>query len=179
MTKLAAAVSNRYSALFSTVGHFKKGSVFRRGILEKYVPTQSDGKHSTEFTTTRATTGAGFGDPAENKLIEMAAVRKVVEHYEEDGWSVISVERDKCGYDLECRKNGVLEHVEVKGVRHAGLCFSITVNEVEQARSNPKFVLSVVTSALTASATLTQFRGAEFLQKFELSTIQYRATLKP
>ena len=111
-------------------------------------------------------------------LVESAAVRAVVAHYVAGDWSVRSVERDKCGFDLECAKGGVVEQVEVKGVRGAGLCFMITAGEVKQAQTNPNFILVVVTSALAATPTLTKFSGAEFVRRFDLAAIQYRAALK-
>lgn len=163
MAKEAAASSGRYGPLFSSIGHLKTGSVFRKTIAPELVPSPA---------------GAGFGDPAENKLVETAAVRAVAKHYDGHGWSVRSVERDKCGFDMECTKGGAVEHVEVKGVRGTGLCFVITSGEVKQALENPKFFLVVVTSALTSSPTLTKFSGAEFGQRFDLSAIQYRAALK-
>lgn len=125
-----------------------------------------------------AQAGAGFGDPVENIQVETVAVQAVVKHYKEDGWSVRSVERDKCGYDLECAKGTVVEQVEVKGISGTGLCFVITASEVKQARENPKFVLVVVTSTLSASPSLTKFSGVEFGQRFDLAAIQYRASLK-
>jgi Domain of unknown function (DUF3883) len=134
-------------------------------------------------STTQATSGspaaqvgAGFGDPAENKLVEEAAVKEVLKHYA--GWSVRDVQHDKCGFDLVCTKDAEVEQVEVKGVRGTELFFSITVGEVKQARENPNFVLIVVTSALSPSPILTKFSGAEFVQQFDLVAIQYRASPK-
>ncbi len=124
-------------------------------------------------------TGAGFGDSAENKLVESAAVRAVVAQYMAGGWLVRSVERDKCGFDLECVKSGVIEQVEVKGVQGSGLCFIITAGEVKQAQNNPKFYLIIVTSALAESPTLTKFTGKDFLRQFDVAAIQYRAAIKP
>ena len=122
--------------------------------------------------------GAGFGTPAENKEVEEAAIRTVRKHYADDGWEVRSRERDKCGFDLECRKNRAVENVEVKGVRGTEQSFLITAGEVEQARSNRNFVLVVVTSALSASPVMARYSGPEFCQRFELSGVQYRAVLR-
>jgi hypothetical protein len=80
--------------------------------------------------------------------------------------------------DLECSREGVVEDVEVKGVRGSLPCFIITAGEVEQARQNGKFYLLVVTSALSSSPKLTKYSGAEFCRRFELSAIQYRAVLQ-
>jgi hypothetical protein len=178
LPKEAAAHSERYTALFRSNGHLKIGSVFHKAIPSKLIPPgHVGGALLPKNRAAGAQAGAGFGDPAENKLVEMAAVRAVVKAYEVDGWSVRSVERDKCGFDLECSKNGAVEHVEVKGVRGTALCFIITEGEVEQARWNLKFFLVVVTSALSASPKLTKFSGGEFCRRFDLSAIQYRAAL--
>ncbi len=177
MAKKDAAISSRYAPLFKRNGDFKYGSVFLKTIPTELIPSGPvGGWPQDESGTPVAQMGAGFGDPAENKLVESAAVRAVVKHYA--GWSVQSVERDKCGFDLECAKGDVVEQVEVKGVRGTGLCFVITAGEVRQARENAKFFLVVVTSALSPSPTLTKFSGTEFGQRFDLSAIQYRAALR-
>jgi len=132
-----------------------------------------------ERDTAESPSGAGFGDTVGNKVVETAAVQAVVKAYHEDGWAVRSVECDKCGFDLECSKNGAVENVEVKGISGAVPCFIITAGEVVQARSNPNFFIIVVTLALSTSPNLRKYSGAEFCQRFELSAIQYRAILKP
>jgi hypothetical protein len=131
--------------------------------------------HSNGF---EAQTGAGFGDAAENKLVESKAVQAVTKDYQDDGWTVRSVERDECGFDLVCSKEGLVENVEVKGVKGKAICFIITEGEVQQAQTNPKFFLVVVTSALSATPKLSKYSGAEFLQKFDRSPIAYRAVVK-
>jgi hypothetical protein len=179
MPKEAAATSGRYAALFRSNGHLKIGSVFRKAISPELIPSDPvGGGPQIEGDAPVAQAGAGFGDAAENRLVEAAAIRAVVKDYEKDGWSVRSVERDKCGFDLECSKDGVIDQVEVKGVRGIELCFIVTAGEVKQARENAKFFLLVVTSALSASPKLTRFSGAEFGRRFNLSAIQYRAALK-
>ncbi len=178
LPKEAAAISGRYAALFRSNGHLKSGSVFHTVISPELIPSGSvGGGTQIEGDTLLAQAGAGFGDPAENRLVEAAAVRAVVKDYEGNGWSVRSVERDKCGFDLECSKDGVVEQVEVKGARGTELCFIITAGEVKQARENATFFLAVVTLALSASPKLTKFSGAEFGRRFDLSAIQYRAVL--
>jgi hypothetical protein len=176
LPKVKAGRSARYSALFTGNGDFKNGSVFHKAVPYRYRP---DG--TTENTTSVSTHiqgGAGFGDPIENKLVEAGAIRAVRKAYEEDEWVVRSVERAKCGFDLECKKERAVENVEVKGVRATDQCFIITAGEVQQARNNPRFVLMVVTSALSASPTLTRYSGAEFCRQFDLSAVQYRAVLR-
>lgn len=122
--------------------------------------------------------GAGFGRSENNKLVEEAAITAVKKHYESDGWNVHSVERQKCGFDLECYKAGIIENVEVKGVSGTEQSFIITAGEVEQARTNRNFVLVVVTSSLSASPGITHYSGPEFIGRFGLSVVQYRAVLR-
>jgi hypothetical protein len=179
LPKSKAACSERYSALFTVNGDFKNGSVFHKKVPIVNLPLEIDQNNPLSgdgITSTKV--GAGFGDPAENKLVESAAIRAVVRAYEKDGWLVRSVERDKCGFDLECSKSRVVENVEVKGVRGSEPCFIITAREVNQSRTNTKFVLIVVTSALLVSPKLNKYSGPEFCQRFDLSALQYRAALK-
>ena len=122
--------------------------------------------------------GAGFGNPEENKEVEKAAIAIVKKKYKFDGWTVKSVERDKCGYDLECHKGETTENIEVKGVRGSEQSFFITAREVQQAQTDPKFVLFLVTSALT-SPVLSRYSGPEFVRCFELKVVQYRAARRP
>ena len=46
-----------------------------------------------------------YGSSENNRKVEVAAIDFVTNFYEISGWSVESVERDKVGYDLICRKN--------------------------------------------------------------------------
>jgi hypothetical protein len=59
--------------------------------------------------------GAGFGDPAQNRKVELAAVRFVKQSYEFGGFRVISVESKNLGYDLIASKGSEELHLEVKG----------------------------------------------------------------
>lgn len=122
--------------------------------------------------------GAGFGNPVENKLVDDAAIAAVRKRYERLGWTVSQQKPPGCGFDLECRKGPKIENVEVKGIRGTKQSFFITRNEVDSASTNPNFVLMVVTSALSTSPVLNQHLGAEFLQKFKLSVVQYQAALQ-
>ena len=133
-----------------------------------------DNKASKQLVTS----GAGFGNPEENKKVEEAAIAVVKEKYDLAGWKVRSVERDKCGFDLECHKGETTENVEVKGVSGTEQSFFITAGEVEQAKINSKFVLIVVTSALSSSPVMTRYPGTEFFRLFELKVVQYRAVFR-
>jgi hypothetical protein len=122
--------------------------------------------------------GAGFGNPETNKKVERAAVSFVIEWYESKGWVVTSVEANKCGYDLLCSKDSTKEHVEVKGIQGTKPQFIITANELHQALNNPFFVLCVVTGALSDNRQLNCYRGSDFIKKFNLTPLAYRAALR-
>lgn len=122
--------------------------------------------------------GAGFGDPETNRKVERAAVSFVTDWYESEGWTVESVEAEKCGYDLLCRNGAKENHVEVKGVQGELVSFIITAAEVRQAQKDSDFVLCVVTSALTENPKLNLYDAESFVSDFELSPLSYRAFLR-
>jgi hypothetical protein len=80
--------------------------------------------------------------------VEQAAINHVILQYEDDGWEVRSVEKDRCGYDLECRRDGKRKDVEVKGLTNGVISFTMTKREWSEVESNPDFVVCVVTKAL-------------------------------
>lgn len=121
--------------------------------------------------------GAGFGDPETNRKTERAAIAFVTRWYKSRGWKVKSVEAEKCGYDLLCAKATSKEHVEVKGVRGDLSAFIITAGEARQATVNSKFVICVVTSALEKPK-LFRYVGKEFVDKFDLAPLVFRAILR-
>lgn len=137
-------------------------------------PQQFDDELSPE----RTSTGAGFGNPETNRKVERAAVAAVTDWYESEGWTVESVEAQKCGYDLLCRKESEENHVEVKGIQGELVAFIITAAEVKQAQKDSDFVLCVVTSALTNDPKLILYDGESFGSDFELSPLSYRAVLR-
>lgn len=117
---------------------------------------------------------AGFGDPVTNRRVERAAVNAVTADYEDRGWQVQSVEADRCGYDLVCRKGRRTEHVEVKGVAGASAAFILTDGEKRKAESDESFFLYVVTNAL-ASPKTQRLAGRKMLDKYALSPISWAA----
>ena len=121
--------------------------------------------------------GAGFGTTEMNRKVMEAAVTFVYEWYAARGWDVQSVEAERRGYDLLCMKNSTEEYVEVKGVKGTVPSFIITAGEVRQARTNPQFILCVVTSALSDTPQMFRYTGWEFAQKFRLKELAYQASL--
>jgi len=121
-----------------------------------------------------------FGTYETNQQVESAAVNYVTEWYNLYGWEVTSVEDKKCGFDLICTtdKNGYEANVEVKGLSGKFCSFIITAGEVRQAESNPRFSICIVTNALSRNPILSTYSGKEFLEKFSIEPIQYKAKLK-
>jgi hypothetical protein len=122
--------------------------------------------------------GIGFGNPETNKRVERAAIQQVTQDYVSRGWTVHSVEADKCGYDLNCKKGKDKEHVEVKGVQGQVISFIITRGERRRAQNDPNFVLCVVTSALTHKPTLCWYMPSEIERLFTYEPLAFQATLK-
>lgn len=93
--------------------------------------------------------GAGFGDPLTRAVVEKAAVVAVTEQFRSAGYDVVSVERDRCGWDLTCTgQDGSVARVEVKGVSGPKPSVLLTRNEHRSAAQDEGWVLAVVTNAL-------------------------------
>lgn len=146
-----------------------------RAIVQTMHPPGSSGSESTN-NPRQTGQGAGFGNAVDNKEVELSAIECVTADYESRGWHVEDVSKENRGYDLLCTFAKQEEHVEVKGVRGSEEEFIITAGEVRAAQTNGKFVLCVVTRALSEQKLLTRYSGREMLQKFGLTPIQYRAT---
>lgn len=87
-----------------------------------------------------------FGDSATNRLTEKAAVRLATERLKREGWVVRSVERERCGYDLHCSKDGKELHVEVKGRAGEDRSFLLTSGELTRAEHDPDFQFFIVSN---------------------------------
>jgi len=92
--------------------------------------------------------GAGFGDAAKNRIVELAAMRTVVEHFE--GWEYDNVSMQKLGWDITFIRGDEERHVEVKGVSGRRPSVLLTRNEVDKAAGDPLWSLVVVTQVLVA-----------------------------
>jgi hypothetical protein len=125
-----------------------------------------------------AAVGAGFGDSEQNRRVEQAAVQRVRVWYEQAGWEVVSVEAQRCGFDLLCTRKGAEDRVEVKGATGSEWRFSITAAELRQARENERFVLALVTSALSANPIVTRWTADSFREEFTFEPIQYWAAAR-
>ncbi|MCU1305251.1 MAG: nuclease [Candidatus Sulfotelmatobacter sp.] len=121
--------------------------------------------------------GGGFGSVETNRRVEKAAIDFVKRRYEEDGWSVRSVEAQKVGYDLCCEIGSEQAHLEVKGTQGDDVCFIITAAEVRNAMIDRRHLTCVVTAALTPAPKMFTYTRAEFSKKIQLEPIAFRAQL--
>lgn len=119
--------------------------------------------------------GGGYGTPVTNKEVEQAAVDFVTLLYEGQGWSVKSVESERCGFDLLCRRGRRVAHVEVKGSSGSALQFIVTAAELQRAREDKHFVLAWVKEALSSNPEVEQWPSKSFLENFEFQACQYWA----
>jgi len=128
---------------------------------------------------TKTRKGGGFSvSHEESRKVEQAAIRRVWDWFKGEGWHVKDRQKDKCGYDLLCTKGNKVRRVEVKGVSGSEIQFIITRNEVEQARTDPSFLLSVVVEALSDDPWIHDFTRDQLLDDFELRPISYMASPK-
>lgn len=122
--------------------------------------------------------GAGFGKPEQNRLVEKAACGEVRKHFVKRGYEVVSREKENVGYDFDVKKKDELIHVEVKGISGSVLKFPITANEVACSQTDKKFKLAVVTEATTPKREVHIFEAKVFLKNFELTPLAFFAEAK-
>jgi hypothetical protein len=92
--------------------------------------------------------GQGFQVHQGTKVaIEVHAMNRATDYFLEKGWEVADVHGTE-SYDLQCFRNGVEKHVEVKGTTTAGTHVILTPNEVEHARAHRETVLFVLANIL-------------------------------
>lgn len=154
----------------------------RRGKTRLSEILSLSGKSSRQDVNARPTasrtappTGGGYGDAEQNAKVERAAVDFVTRAYRREGWKVTSVEAKRCGYDLCCQRDGEEFHVEVKGSSGSERRFLMTSGEWWQAESDRRFVLALVTNALSEFPTMERWSALQFLEKFDIKPIQYVA----
>lgn len=94
--------------------------------------------------------GAGFGDPATNREVELAAMSVVSGQYAVDGWIVEDVSAMGYGWDLTVNKGPRKRHIEVKGVEGSVPQVLVTGSELRAAGEDLDWLLVVVTDALSS-----------------------------
>jgi len=146
------------------------------GLKEEKLPKPIEGSDRGSNKSQQSKQGGGFGDPEINLEVEQAAIAYVKKWYVDRGWKVLSLENENRGYDLQCSLGRKEENVEVKGIKGKQRSFIITKNEVEQAKSNPDFVICIVTSAFSKRPKLYRLPGSKFIEKFNLEPLSYKAS---
>jgi hypothetical protein len=119
--------------------------------------------------------GGGFGSVETNRQVEKAAIDCVRRDYQQRGWTVVSVEADKVGFDLRCEKGDAREHVEVKGTQGSDVCFIMTAAEIRNAMIDRQHVTCLVTSALSAEPRISIYSKEKFISDIDLEPIAFRA----
>jgi len=120
-------------------------------LLEPLLPAWPEIGPPAEELITIDAHHAGVGDPLTRAVVESSAIRAVEDHYRSAGYTITSVERDKCGWDLTCTApDGAVERVEVKGVSGSQPTILLSRNEYRSAQKDAGWVLAVVTRAVTA-----------------------------
>ena len=89
-------------------------------------------------------------DPEKNAQVEKAAINTTTRHFENISYTVISVEKDNVGWDLEAIKGKTKLLIEVKGLSGKALSVELTPNEYHYLdKKEDNYRLCVVTTALT------------------------------
>lgn len=123
-------------------------------------------------------TSKGLGRDVERmQEVERAAVDRVTKAYETAGWRVRSLEADKVGYDLECKRGKETRHLEVKGRAQSADTVIITNGEWQRARTDPKWVLAVVSFSGSRNEALREFSGKIVRSQSDIEPIAFRVTL--
>lgn len=101
----------------------------------------------------------GYNQDIETRLkIEKTSVLVTTSYFEKLGYSVLSVEKEACGWDLTAVKNDSELFIEVKGTQGDSPAFELTPNEYTNLkRYRKKYRISVVTQCLTQKPVLEIF----------------------
>lgn len=128
----------------------EKATAFREFVMKMIttgnVPTISSGRG------VRGKRGGWKVDVIKRQKVERAAVNAVAQWYERRGYSVASVEQEKCGWDLDAFHTDSHEvlRVEVKGLSGKDVFAEVSSNEYAKMieRKRKGYRLCIVTEAL-------------------------------
>jgi len=88
-------------------------------------------------------------DPQRNAIVEKIAIATATRHFEQKGYSVQSVEKENCGWDLTAVRGTQELQIEVKGRSSGEAVAELTANEYRHfLKRQPTYRLCIVTSAL-------------------------------
>jgi hypothetical protein len=90
--------------------------------------------------------------------VEMSAYAAVIRKYEESGFEVTQVWKDKVGWDLEASRGSVRLRIEVKGTEGSEIRAELTPNEYTASGTHDNFRICIVTAALSKKPTVHSFK---------------------
>lgn len=119
--------------------------------LWRLISNWPDAPEDPGSVVTVGKSGAGFGNSETNAIVEERAMEAVRKHFQALGYLIEDVSAKNLGWDMTVSRNkGVDErHIEVKGVSGDTQKVLLTKNEMLNAKTNQKWELAIVTSALT------------------------------
>ena len=121
---------------------------------------------------------AGFPTTEHIRKVEKAAIDFVQRYFEKRHYTITDRQKDNKGYDLEATSSREKLLLEVKGTAGSTPYAYITANELAKAKaSSTNWRMCMVTQALTKPK-LTIMSTKDFLDRFNLEPICYRAILK-
>ena len=127
----------------------KENSVVLNKYLENVLDYIYDNKQPVNQTTNK--TNSQWNHNLEERLkIEKIAVETTQKYFEENGYSVISVEKEAKGWDLQCIYDKTTNWlVEVKGTKSQEIKFELTPNEYLNMKKHiEKYKISIVINCL-------------------------------
>lgn len=116
-------------------------------------------------------------DRERNKRIEQSGINNATKYLEKLGWVLFADRQlDGVGYDLEFTKSANLVKVEIKGAAGSEVTFNLTAKELYLSKSDKKWILIVVTNALSDTPVVHEFTGLQ-LNTMEIVPTQYRVRM--
>jgi len=138
-------------------GGFGQSNVWYADDPAKHRKLRSDvlryvgARHLSLPPTGRAGRGGRQSDPLLRQKVEQAAVKVTGSHYERFGYTVDSVEKDNCGWDLTAIHGQRKLKLEVKGLAGDSLQVELTSNEYSMMKHHQdSYRVCVVTGALSS-----------------------------
>lgn len=127
----------------SRIWYADKLPVFRAKV-EKYIDTYQQESHQVPQIKTNQK------NIDHKLLVEKNAVEAVKAYYEQLGFTVVSVEKDNVGWDLEASSPAGTEYlIEVKGLAGVDISVQLTPNEYRALKQeHRKYILAICTDSL-------------------------------
>ena len=136
---------------------YAEGEQHKQFLEDLFEFIKAGGRSKPKNSVRNSKGGHGWQvDPRRRKQIETAAIRCVMNYYgKELQYEVKDRQDEKCGWDLEASKDGIVLHLEVKGVAGSGIAVELTANEFKWMKKNrATYRVCIVTDALSKTPTL-------------------------